>query len=259
MKKRDRVLSTVLLFTGLAHSLQAKTFKVGDYVEAKTVGNATDVWEPCTVSRPMVRNQYRLDCGPIGVFLEPRFIRLRAATAEDKRVEAETAEALARQPRPGNSLGAKYGTREPVTCANRTTPAKGPPSPEQARQYFICEQEGDGITFINLIANVKLQVAPASHPPNPGASYPTAPDLNQPAWDIRGSFTKYECTKPPKAVPTLDTVTDFARTHTCTAVDELTATGYCYKDNFGDWHCPMWQRGNQNANPRPYQLPPAGN
>ena len=38
-----------------------------------------------------------------------------------------------------------------------------------------------------------------------------------------------------------------------------TATGYCYKNNFGDWHCPMWDLAHALAKSLPNQLPPAGN
>ena len=202
---------------------------------------------------------YNIDCGPVRIYLEPRFIRARAGTAEDKRIEAETAAALARQPRAGNSLGTKYGTREPVTCANRSVPAKGAPSPEQARQYFICEQEGDGIVYLSLVTNVKVQVASIAYRLDARSSYATDPDLNQPAWDIRGSFTEYRCQTPPVAIPVFDTVTDFARTHNCTATDQSTATGLCYKNNFGDWHCSMRDGVHAIANTRPNQLPPSGN
>jgi hypothetical protein len=98
-----------------------------------------------------------------------------------------------------------------------------------------------------------------SHRPDPRASYGTTPDLNQPAWDIRGSFTEYQCQTPPVAIPTYDTVTDFARVHNCTAYDRPSATGFCYKSTFGDWHCSMRDGVHEIANPKPYQLPPAGN
>ena len=38
-----------------------------------------------------------------------------------------------------------------------------------------------------------------------------------------------------------------------------TATGYCYKNNFGDWHCPMWDLAHALALSLPNQLSPAGN
>ena len=123
---------TFLLFSAAVH---AQTFNIGDYVDAKT-GSLTagaDGWERCKVSKPMVRTQYGVDCGMVRAYVPASGMCAPAASAEDKRVEAETAAALARQPRPGPSLGAKYGTREPVTCANRTAPAKGAPSPEQVR------------------------------------------------------------------------------------------------------------------------------
>jgi hypothetical protein len=255
MIKSYVLLSAVLLFTGAAHSLQAQTYSVGDYVETNTLGIGN--WTPCRVSKPIVRNQYGLDCGATRAYAEPRFIRARAATAEDKRVDAETAAALARQPRPGSSVGAQYGTREPATCANRTAPAQGAPSPAQVRQYFICDQEGDSSVGLSLVADVNIQVAPKSHPADPRASYATAPDLNQPVWDIRGSFTQYACFKSPAAL--IGQMTDFARVHTCNATDQPTATGFCYKNNFGDWHCPMRDGTHANANTRTHVLPPAGN
>jgi hypothetical protein len=250
---KNVVLLTSLLFTGVVHSVQAQTFKVGDYVDVNTGG----AWAPCTVSQTVLYSGkvggYMAFCGPneVGTFALTD-VRARAATAEDKRVEAETAAALARQPK-GNSVGAQYGTRDPATCANRTAPTKGAPSAEQARQYFICDHEGDAQTFLSLIANVKVQVAPVSHPPDPRASYATAPDLNQPAWDIRGSFTQYSCYK-------LSTMSNaFGRTHNCSVTDMPTATGYCYKNNFGDWHCPMWDLPHVLAKGLTNQLPPAGN
>ena len=42
-------------------------------------------------------------------------------------MEAETAAALKRLPRPGNGLGAKYRTREPKVCETRVDPKDRPP------------------------------------------------------------------------------------------------------------------------------------
>jgi hypothetical protein len=150
-----------------------------------------------------------------------------------------------------------YVETDNLTCANRTLPAHGAPSAEQARQYFRCDQEDDAQTFLSLVANVKVQAAPSSHPPNPRASYATAPDLNQAAWDIRGSFTQYTCHKSPPSP--IGEMTNFARTHNCDTTDMPTAAGYCYKNHFGDWHCPLWDGARININTRPNVLPPQGN
>src|ERR1035441_6219158 len=121
---KNVVLLTAVLLTALVQSVQAQPFKVGDYVDSQFGGK----WIPCTVSRPLQGNGYGVSCGAndYRVAASPQNIRARAATAEDKRVEAETAAALARQPRPGNSLGAKYGTREPKTCGRHLKGSRAP-------------------------------------------------------------------------------------------------------------------------------------
>ena len=247
---KNVVLLTAVLLTALVQSVQAQPFKVGDYVDSQFGGK----WIPCTVSRPLQGNGYGVSCGAndYRVAASPQNIRARAATAEDKRVEAETAAALARQPRPGNSLGAKYGTREPKTCAIRTAPPKGAPSADQARQYFICDAEHELSSHLFLVANVKVQVAPASHPASRSILGGDL-DPTQPIWDISGSFTQYQCSQ---AAPSDNA---YSRTHNCSLNDMPTATGYCYKSTSGEWHCEMSDMAHLTANTQPNQMPPAGN
>ena len=38
-------------------------------------------------------------------------------------------------------VGAKFGARDPLTCASTKEPSKGAPSPEQAKQYVRCHWE----------------------------------------------------------------------------------------------------------------------
>jgi hypothetical protein len=216
---------------------EGQAFKVGDYVDADRL--LLGKWEPCKVSKPLDRNQYGVDCGPNLADLQPGRLRARAATGEDKRVDAETAAALARQPHSGNSLGTLYGSREPVTCASRAEPARGAPSATQARQYFICDQEREPYrNDHSLVTNVTLQIASVSHPVN-----------------IRGSFTQYGCAKL-TSIQGCPNGNDFARTHNCIATAQPSATGYCYKNTFGDWHCGMADAAHVNTNPLPFQLPP---
>lgn len=247
---RKIALWALVLLTGGAHSAWAQTpqaFKAGDFVEAHLFSQ----WLPCTVFRvntnslvPSLAGQitdYTVTCLINGSAQEssvvPTAVRARAATADDKGKAAETAIAKGRQPK-GNSPGAKYGTREPRTCASVTAPGRGAPSAEQAAQYVICGLErGDGSHPELLVVNVKVQVAPVAHATSqPLEGFTTATiDLNQPAWDIRGSFTTYTC----YALSSLIAQNDFARTHNCDSADVLSATGYCYKDVFGGWHCGM--------------------
>lgn len=245
---KNVVLLTFLLFTGVAQSLQAQPFKVGDYVEYN--GSA------CTV-KSLQNGHYSVSCGAVDYFADAPALRARAATAQDKQVEAETSAALTRQAtRTGNGVGAQFGTREPATCASRTAPARGAPSADQARQYFICDKEVAFMNTLSLVTNVKVQVAPVSEPPNQLVYSVPDMDPRQPVWDLRGGFTQYSCNKL-STMPGWPTgMNAFARAHTCNAVDEPAATGVCYRNTFGDWHCSM---SGGAANSRPWVLPPEGN
>ncbi len=275
---RKLALMTCLLFAAAAGSLQAQklfsgapAFKVGDYVEVQAysqwlpgkisklvlygTGGQCEVFSATcsTVGAYIVTYTVNVNSGPTENMAAVTDVRARAATTGDNAVEAETAAALARQPK-GNTVGAKYGTRDPRTCGSRTAPAKGAPSVAQATQYVICElEQGDGARPLSLVTNVKVQVASVSHPPNQLVRELTAAtiDPREPGWDIRGSFTIYRCF----ALSTLSAVNDFARTHNCWKIDQDTATGYCWKSTFGDWRCGLlgakvdWQTN---------VLPPAG-
>jgi hypothetical protein len=254
-----------------AQPAQTQTFKVGDHVEIQSFSQ----WLPGTVKELVYYNigpcgapsptcsrvgAYIVTCtviatnGPEEVTVALTDIRARAATAADKSSEAETAAALARQPK-GNSIGAKYGTREPRTCGDRTAPAQGAPSAAQATQYVICElEQGNGRDPLLLATNVKiLQVASVSHPPNLLTKEITTGNIavGEPIWDIRGSFTSYRCS----ALSTLIASNDFARTHNCWVSEQPAATGYCWKNTLGQWRCGML---GGVVNWKPNVLPPAG-
>jgi hypothetical protein len=247
MTKSAALLIFVLL-AGLQSLPAQQVFKAGDLVEA----HLFDQWLPCKVFKVEENwlvpgaagiRGYTVTCvinaesGPTENLVAVADVRPRQANADDKKVAAETAAALARQPK-GNTVGAKYGTREPRACGSRKAPAHGAPSADQARQYVICELEhGDGERPLMLVTNVKVQVAPVSHPANPGTQVLTAAtiDPRQPVWDIRGSFTSYQCT----ALASVMAGNDFARTHNCWVAEQPSASGYCWKDTFADWHCGM--------------------
>lgn len=253
-----------LLFIAAVLPLQAETFKAGDNVDA----HLFDQWLPCKVFNVEANwlvpgsgapRAYTVTCtvnktsGPHEFTVPVTDVRARAATSDDKKADAETTAALARQPH-GDSLGAKYGTREPRSCGSRNAPTHGAPSAALASLYVICELErGDGKNPLTLLTNLKVQVAPVSHPPNELVKVITAAriDPREPVWDIRGSYTIYQCF----ALNTLVAANDFARTHNCWVSDQPTATGYCYKDTFGDWHCGMI---GSSDNWRTNSLPPAG-
>src|SRR3569833_2372128 len=61
-------------------------------------------------------------------------------------------------------LGAKYATRDPATCASKTEPATGAPSPEQVKRYLLSGSarrvgEGeDSFHHLILMENVQVQI-----------------------------------------------------------------------------------------------------
>jgi hypothetical protein len=244
---KTAALLTLVLLAGV-QLLQADVFKPGDFVDAHLFGQ----WLPCTVFKVEENwlvpgaagiRGYTVTCvinaesGPVENLVAVADVRARQSSTEDKKTAAETAAALARQPK-GNTVGAKYGTREPRACGSRKAPTHGAPSAEQAKQYVTCELErGDGERPLLLVTNVKVQVAPVSHPANGVVQVIAAATLDprQPIWDIRGSFTSYQCT----ALASLISQNDFARTHNCWVAEQPSATGYCWKDTFADWHCGM--------------------
>jgi hypothetical protein len=150
-------------------------------------------------------------------------------------------------------LGARYGTREPRACASRKEPAKGAPTQEQTKQYFICEAEGEGVTSLVLVTSVKVEIAPG-RPFNLGtdSGHPGI-DTKQPVFDIRGNFTHYDCRQPVAGASA------FARTHNCSAFDEPAAQGICFKNTFGDWHCSMRDLHADILNARQDLSPPESN
>lgn len=122
-------------------------------------------------------------------------------------------------------IGAKFGTRDPMTCSSTKEPVNGPISAEQAMLYFMCWREGDHDGLV-LIENLKLTVG-KGHMPSLSES-DTDMDRDSPIYPIRGSFTLYNCY-----------TFRSAPGRNCTATDEPAATGTCYKTSFGDWHCNM--------------------
>jgi hypothetical protein len=126
-------------------------------------------------------------------------------------------------------------------------------SPPQARQYFICEAEVEGVTGMVLITKVRIEVAPGRSFNYTTDSGHVGIDPKSPVHDIRGSYTRYDCHQPAMAQNA------FARTHNCSALDEPAAQGLCFKNTFGDWHCAMHDPHADILNPRQNLLPPEGN
>lgn len=139
-----------------------------------------------------------------------------------------------------------YGTaRRPQTCPSSVEPKKGAPSVEQAKKYFLCDQETQfgtpgqsGVNFIILISDLTLQVAPSSRPFNEtdfeyNSNYRghLSMSTKKPVYDIRGSFTSYTCfeIRGRSRLPGKN----------CKVEQYPNSTGICFQNTFGDWHCRM--------------------
>jgi hypothetical protein len=133
-------------------------------------------------------------------------------------------------------VGKQYGSRDPQTCSMKKAPAAGAPTADQAKTYVTCYAEHISFGNLFLVSDVMVQVG-KGRPFNKTTDSMAGIDPAQPVFDIRGSFTGYQCEPLGKMVGT--TMYGPAAGKNCTAHDEPKAEGICYKDTFGDWHCLM--------------------
>jgi len=132
-------------------------------------------------------------------------------------------------------LGAKYGSRNPKTCASIKEPAKGALSAAQATQYTACAQEGEmnGNTLY-LLENLKVEVGG-------GTPYKDIPTIHRPGgaqpdaiiYAIRGSYKRYMCGVEHRTGPLANAGKN------CRVYDLPKATGVCYRNNFNEWTCSL--------------------
>jgi len=113
--------------------------------------------------------------------------------------------------------------------------------------------EVEGVTGLVLATNVTIDVAQGRVFNYNTDSGHVGIDPKQAVYDIRGSYTHYDCRQSGTGENA------FARTHNCSAFDEPAAQGLCFKNTFGDWHCIMHDLHADIMNPRQHLLPPAGN
>jgi len=144
-------------------------------------------------------------------------------------------------------IGAKFGSRDPMTCANMKDPAKGAPSAEQVRRYVICGAEGQTGTELYLLSDVKVEVGK-------GVAFRDIPQIHRPGsadpegqvYQIRGSLKRYMCSM----------IKNYPIGKNCRVYDEPKATGECHKDNFGEWMCSLRDLGSPDKYGTADQPPP---
>jgi hypothetical protein len=231
--------------TGAA-SLPAHTvgFKVGDCIQFSYANG----WETGTIAKPEEAGAYQVNWGSIVVpaSADAKYIRACPAGTAVAGTDTATKAALAKLPK-GNGLGAQYGTRDPATCANRKVAITA----ETAKKLVACNSEGLLGDTLYLITDAVVQVgSPRAFNYNQDAAA-TEIDARQPVYDIRGSYTRYEC------VLLSEQPNDFAKTHNCLKYpDAAGGYGRCYTDTFGDKRCEMTGGGpTQLKN----QMPPPVN
>ena len=127
-------------------------------------------------------------------------------------------------------IGKQYNSRDPLTCADATSPKSGALSAAKAVEYVTCENEGINGDQLYFVEDVKVQVGA-------GRRYNPAEDINFSGIDtkfliypIRGSYKGYQCA----AISPDKTNTN----RNCTLRDYPKAVGACYKKaGFGEWRC----------------------
>jgi hypothetical protein len=133
-------------------------------------------------------------------------------------------------------LGQKYDTRDPFACKSKKEPAKGAPSPSQAKDYLRCRQERVLGNEIYLLENVQLEVGKGRPFQGGGLQDLNMGDIDPsfPVYPIRGSFDQYQCGA--LVVGGLANI-NAPRGKNCNMQSNPNVTGACYKTTFGDWTC----------------------
>ena len=128
-------------------------------------------------------------------------------------------------------IGKKFGARDPRTCASTKEPARGGPSADQAKQYFICGIEGiNHFGSLKLVDNVTLEVG-KGRPFDRRTDSTSDIDPSQTVYPIRGGFTMWVCEERTRVTGDPN--------KNCSRETYSKNTGICYRDTFGDWHCEL--------------------
>lgn len=130
-------------------------------------------------------------------------------------------------------VGARYGSHNPRTCPAGSISGGSAPTVTQATMSIVCNQEGPSIdqTLI-LVSEVTVQIGQGRSYAQSNLYDATDADVNAQVYPIRGSLKRYICSPlPPFGI--------FPAGQQCSMFPAAVATGVCYKNTFGDWHCSM--------------------
>jgi hypothetical protein len=137
---------------------------------------------------------------------------------------------------------AVFGTQQrPAACpADRTVPAQGPLSADQARAYFHCTNEHEtslaGLaSILFLVDGLEIRLAQKARAPTASdvLAYRTSRkghieiSREHPVYDIKASFRETTCHSLPRYEPGAS----------CSAVFFPMSSGLCFRDTMGDWYC----------------------
>ncbi len=93
--------------------------------------------------------------------------------------------------------GAKFGARDPRTCASIKEPQKGAPTGDQMTKVFICQEEGvtasvGGSETLHLLTNVNMQVGRGRPFSMQTDAWPDS-DPSQPIYPVQGGYILWNC------------------------------------------------------------------
>ena len=143
--------------------------------------------------------------------------------------------------------GAPYGARDPQTCTADNSKTL---TVDEARKLFMCFNEVVTGDYLYLIEGLNMTLG-APRKIIPTTDTYDAIDADAPVYPIRGSFTRYQCSRQYNI--------DASHTNVgtnCNAYPQPRAEGICYKTKFGDWSCKMFDHVTDSYSAKMHVPPP---
>ena len=123
--------------------------------------------------------------------------------------------------------GAEFGTRDPMTCPDRSQPLDGEKmTPDLAARYLACDIDDNPPNYLYLAENIQVQVGRAREFRIAADSFIPDIDDTAPVWPIRGSYDRWQCSPADTYGP-----------NNCNLYRIEKAEGTCYRTLFDEWNC----------------------